>query len=92
MSPNLSAKGYFRLLKSLIGTGQGGKGGSWEVGFTELNVESTWIEGCGEYLLDTEKWTLSNGEVTLIGKSLLVWKKEDGIWKMYKDMINTDIP
>lgn len=61
-----------------------------EGGFTKLNVESTWIEGGGEYLLDTEKWTLSNGEVTLIGKSLIVWKKEDGIWKMYKDMINTD--
>jgi ketosteroid isomerase-like protein len=63
-----------------------------EGGFTELNVESTWLEGCGEYLLDTEKWTLSNGEITLIGKSLVIWKKEDGIWKMYKDMINTDTP
>lgn len=61
-------------------------------GFTELNVESTWAEGCGEYLLDTEKWTLSNGKDTLIGKSLVIWKKEDGIWKMYKDMINTDMP
>lgn len=63
-----------------------------EGGFTELNVESTWAEGCGEYLLDTEKWTLSNGQDTLIGKSLVIWKKEDGIWKMYKDMINTDTP
>ncbi|MEL4456498.1 SgcJ/EcaC family oxidoreductase [Lutimonas vermicola] len=63
-----------------------------ESGFTELNVESTWAEGCGEYLLDTEKWTLSNGKDTLIGKSLVIWKKEDGIWKMYKDMINTDTP
>ncbi|UKM65386.1 SgcJ/EcaC family oxidoreductase [Flavobacteriaceae bacterium GSB9] len=63
-----------------------------EGGFTELNVESTWAEGCGEYLLDTEKWTLSNGQDTLIGKSLVIWKKEDGIWKMYKDMINTDLP
>jgi len=61
-------------------------------GFTDLDVESTWAEGCGEYLLDTEKWTLSNGTDTLIGKSLVVWKKEDGIWKMYKDMINTDTP
>lgn len=61
-------------------------------GFTDLNVESTWAEGCGEYLLDTEKWTLSNGTDTLIGKSLVIWKKEDGMWKMYKDMINTDTP
>jgi len=61
-------------------------------GFTELDVESTWAEGCGEYLLDTEKWTLSNGQYTLIGKSLVIWKKEDGMWKMYKDMINTDTP
>lgn len=61
-----------------------------EGGFTDLDVESTWVEGCGDYLLDTEKWTLSNGKDTLIGKSLVVWKKEDGMWKMYKDMINTD--
>lgn len=63
-----------------------------EGGFTQLDVESTWVEGCGEYLLDTEKWTLSNGQDTLVGKSLVIWKKEDGMWKMYKDMINTDAP
>jgi uncharacterized protein (TIGR02246 family) len=61
-----------------------------EGGFTDLNVESTWAKGCGDYLLDTEKWTLSNGTDTLFGKSLVIWKKEDGMWKMYKDMINTD--
>lgn len=61
-----------------------------ESGFTDLDVESTWVEGCGDYLLDTEKWTLSNGTDTLFGKSLVIWKKEDGMWKMYKDMINTD--
>ena len=63
-----------------------------EAGFTTLDVESTWAEGCGDYLLDTEQWTLSNGQDTLIGKSLVIWKKEDGMWKMYKDMINTDTP
>ncbi len=61
-------------------------------GFTDLDVESTWAEGCGDFLLDTEQWTLSNGKDTLIGKSLVIWKKEDGMWKMYKDMINTDTP
>lgn len=61
-------------------------------GFTDLDVESTWAEGCGDYLLDTEQWTLSNGKDTLIGKSLVIWKKENGMWKMYKDMINTDTP
>ena len=63
-----------------------------KAGFTKLNVESTWTEGCGEYFLDTEKWTLSNGKVTMIGKSMVIWKKEDGIWKQYKDMISTDTP
>ena len=63
-----------------------------EGGFTDLNVKSTWAERCGDYLLDTEEWTLSNGKDTLVGKSLVIWKKEDGMWKMYKDMINTDTP
>ena len=61
-------------------------------GFTKLNVESTWATLSGEYYLDTEKWTLSNGKITMIGKSLVVWKKEDGMWKQYKDMISTDTP
>ncbi|PTN08849.1 nuclear transport factor 2 family protein [Mangrovibacterium marinum] len=63
-----------------------------QAGFTKLKVESTWATGCGEYLVDTEKWTLSNGDVQLIGKSIVVWKLEDGIWRQYKDMINTDTP
>jgi ketosteroid isomerase-like protein len=63
-----------------------------KAGFTKLDVNSTWTDGSGDYLLDTEKWTMSNGKVSMIGKSLVIWKKEDGIWKMYKDMINTDTP
>jgi len=63
-----------------------------DAGFTDLKVESTWAEHSGEYILETEKWTLGNGEVTMSGKSLIVWKKEDGAWKMYKDMISTDTP
>ena len=63
-----------------------------KAGFTKLKVESTWTDGCGEYFLDTEKWTLSNGKITMIGKSMVIWKKEDGIWKQYKDMISTDNP
>lgn len=61
-------------------------------GFTKLDVNSSWADGSGDYLLDTENWKLSNGQITIIGKSLVIWKKEDGIWKMYKDMINTDTP
>lgn len=61
-----------------------------KTGFTNLNIESTWAESCGDYFLSTGKWTLSDGKTTMIGKSLIVWKKEDGIWKQYKDMINTD--
>lgn len=61
-------------------------------GFTKLDVQSTWLEGCNDYLMDTEKWTLTNGKDTIVGKSLVIWKKENGIWKQYKDMINTDTP
>jgi hypothetical protein len=61
-------------------------------GSTKLNVTSTWGESFGEYYVDTESWTLSNEDVTIIDKSIVVWKKENGIWKQYKDMINTDTP
>jgi ketosteroid isomerase-like protein len=67
-------------------------GGFIATGFTKLDVQSTWLEGCSDYLMDTEKWTLTNGKDTIIGKSLVIWKKEEGIWKQYKDMINTDTP
>ena len=61
-------------------------------GFTNLDVNSNWTDGCGDHLLDTENWKMSNGKDTMIGKSLVIWKQEEGIWKMYKDMINTDTP
>jgi ketosteroid isomerase-like protein len=67
-------------------------GGFIATSFTKLDVQSTWLEGCNDYLMDTEKWTLTNGKDTIVGKSLVIWKKEEGIWKQYKDMINTDTP
>lgn len=61
-----------------------------DAGYTQLSVVSTWVMATEDYVVDTEEWTLSNGIVKHIGKSLVVWKMEDGIWKQYKDMVNTD--
>ncbi len=61
-------------------------------GYTKINIQSTWSSANDEFYIETEKWSLTNSKDTIIGKSLVVWKMEDGVWKQFKDMINTDIP
>ncbi len=61
-------------------------------GYTKINIQSTWSSASDEFFIETEKWSLTNSKDTIIGKSLVVWKMEDGMWKQFKDMINTDTP
>jgi len=35
---------------------------------------------------------LKDGKQIDKGKYVVVWKKEDGKWKLYRDMSNTDLP
>ncbi|MEO6681433.1 MAG: nuclear transport factor 2 family protein [Ginsengibacter sp.] len=62
-------------------------------GFTEYTVVSTIAYGNIDVVGVQEAYTLSQpgGKNKDIGKSIQLWKQEDGAWKIFKDCFNSDI-
>ncbi len=72
--------------------------GYWETGLKMgLNdglLETVSAESYGNVAIEEGRYKLYVGEGQLAdhGKYLVIWKKEDGQWKLYKDIFNTSIP
>jgi uncharacterized protein (TIGR02246 family) len=63
-------------------------------GFTQYKVTSTTVYGNigvvgvqTEYLLSQQ-----GGSNKDIGKSIQLWKQEDGVWKIFRDCFNSNLP
>ncbi|HTE30831.1 MAG TPA: DUF4440 domain-containing protein [Chryseolinea sp.] len=54
----------------------------------DLIFTTTTLNTDNEFLFETGKYEIkdSQGNVQGDGKYLLVWKQEDGVWKIYRDM------
>ena len=63
-------------------------------GIIEFSEETTSFYGNEDYLIDEGNYFLRYGENDIIdkGKYLNVWKKEDGDWKIFRNMWNTSMP
>jgi ketosteroid isomerase-like protein len=61
---------------------------------TEFSEETTAFYGNEDYLIDEGNYFMSYGEDNTVekGKYLNVWKKEDGEWKVYSNIWNTNMP
>ena len=62
-------------------------------GFTEYAVTSTFVFGDVGVVGVQEAYTLSQpgGKNKDIGKSIQLWKQEEGFWKIFRDCFNSDI-
>lgn len=62
-------------------------------GFTEYNVTSTIVYADSGIVGVQEAYTLSQagGANKDIGKSIQLWKQEDGSWKIFRDCFNSDL-
>jgi uncharacterized protein (TIGR02246 family) len=60
----------------------------------EFREETTAFYGNEDYLIDEGNYIFVYGKDNTIekGKYLNVWKKEDGEWKIYSNMWNTNMP
>ena len=58
----------------------------------ELNTVEVW--GDENYLTEEGTFVIKSKEGTQmdIGKYLVLWKKEDGKWKLHRDISNSDLP
>lgn len=62
-------------------------------GFTEYVVTSTVVYADSGIVGVQEAYTLSqkDGANKDIGKSIQLWKQEDGSWKIFRDCFNSDV-
>jgi ketosteroid isomerase-like protein len=66
----------------------------WDAGDTVIELETVEAEGSGNIAYEVGRYTLSGktGKVNDQGKYIVVWKKVDGQWKLYRDIFNSNMP
>lgn len=69
-------------------------GGMLRMGIKDVKLTTTDLTGNDDMLLETGTYEMFADKNTSIdkGKFLVAWKKEDGKWKIYRDIINTSMP
>ncbi|CAN5778895.1 hypothetical protein BH10BAC3_BH10BAC3_00920 [soil metagenome] len=69
-------------------------GGVVRAGVKGFTFQTTDITVSGDLLVETGADEMKMADKTLIdrGKYVVVWKKEDGAWKLFRDMGNTSMP
>jgi ketosteroid isomerase-like protein len=67
--------------------------GAYGMGITKANLETVEAEPAGDQIVETGNFTLYGGETVLDkGKYLVVWKQDNGSWKLHRDIWNTSMP
>lgn len=62
-------------------------------GVSDLNLNITEVWGDEDVIVEEGTYAIGNGEITFdTGKYIVLWKKEDGIWKLHRDIYNSDNP
>ncbi len=67
--------------------------GAFEAGVKKVTLETTETEQAGDRIIETGNYTLAgaDGKPMDNGKYIVVWKKENGNWKLYRDIWNTNM-
>ncbi len=61
-------------------------------GMKDFKLEATEVFGNDEMLTEVGTYTLSFGPEKDKGKYIVIWKKEGGKWKLFRDIFNSDNP
>ena len=65
-----------------------------DMGITGACLEPKEVEGYGDLAYEIGDYTLA-GEGNAVldqGKYLVIWKREEGRWKLHRDIWNTSLP
>ncbi|MCX6299678.1 MAG: DUF4440 domain-containing protein [Bacteroidetes bacterium] len=88
-------------MPSIGGPSIGGKdkltsfwGGFIKLGIGSLTLNTLEVWGDENFITEEGLFevTLKDGKQADKGKYIVIWKKEDGNWKLHRDMSNTDLP
>lgn len=69
-------------------------GGLIKAGLTKLVLTTSEVWGNENFVGEEGVMTLSTADGKLVdqGKYIVLWKKEDGSWKLHRDIYNSDLP
>jgi uncharacterized protein (TIGR02246 family) len=79
-------------------TGKEAIQGFWQalmdMGIKEAKLEIVEAEGHGDTAIEVSKYALQGegGQVLDRGKYIVIWKQEDGQWKLHRDIFNSSMP
>jgi uncharacterized protein (TIGR02246 family) len=65
-----------------------------DMGVEEAKMEIVEVEDLGDRAIEVSTFALygPGGQVLDEGKYIVIWKQEDGQWKMYRDIFNSSRP
>jgi uncharacterized protein (TIGR02246 family) len=68
--------------------------GVFGAGIAGASLTSTEVETHGETAIEsgTYEMTLKDGKVADRGKYIVIWKRENGQWRIHRDIWNTNMP
>jgi ketosteroid isomerase-like protein len=68
--------------------------GAMKMGIKNMRLDIQDVSGNGEWMIETGNYEMygDNNNALDKGKYVAVWKKENGTWKMYRDIWNTSMP
>jgi uncharacterized protein (TIGR02246 family) len=79
-------------------TGKQAIQGFWQalmdMGIKAAKLEIVEVEGYGNTAIEVSKYTLKGegGQALDKGKYIVIWKQEDGQWKLHRDIFNSSRP
>ena len=68
--------------------------GAMDMGLKTANLETVEVEGYGDRAMEIGNYKLfvDGGQMVDHGNYLVIWKQEDGQWRLYRDIWNTSMP
>ncbi|MDZ8056461.1 MAG: YybH family protein [Aulosira sp. ZfuVER01] len=66
----------------------------FHLNITQANLETIEVESHGNTAIEVGKYLLSdhNGQTVDTGKYIVIWKQEDGQWRLHRDIWNSSLP
>ena len=63
-------------------------------GIAKIELKTNDVWGDEKMLVSEDEWKIFTKDGTEIdhGKAIIIWKKEDGKWKLFRDIFNSDLP
>ena len=65
-----------------------------DMGIASIKLETVEVEEHGNTAIEEGRYTLgtADGETADVGKYIVIWKNQDGTWKLHKDIFNSNQP